>query len=93
MARRRGGPRIDSNDASCVRGLNAWCWVLVLLGLARRRLDFTHPLLSRATEAAYPRYILHQTVIVALDSSWFILTLSLYELVVRRLALARFLFG
>lgn len=49
-----------------LRNLNLWCWILGLLGLARRHLYFNHPFLKYATEAVYPWYILHQTVIVAI---------------------------
>jgi peptidoglycan/LPS O-acetylase OafA/YrhL len=42
----------------------AWCWTIALLGLGRRYLTATGPLLRYAREASYPVYILHQTVIV-----------------------------
>jgi glucans biosynthesis protein C len=47
-----------------LRSLNSWCWLLALLGLGRQHLNFNHPFLKYATEAVYPWYILHQTVIV-----------------------------
>lgn len=47
-----------------LRALNVWCWLLALLGLGRRHLSFNHPFLKYATEAVYPWYIMHQTVIV-----------------------------
>jgi len=49
-----------------LRNLNLWCWLLGVLGLGRRYLRFNHPFLKYATEAVYPWYILHQTVIVAI---------------------------
>lgn len=49
-----------------LHSLNSWCWVLLLLGFGRRWLSFNHPWLKYATEAVYPFYILHQTVIVIL---------------------------
>lgn len=49
-----------------LRALNLWCWLLAVLGLGRRHLRFNHPVLKYATEAVYPWYILHQTVIVAI---------------------------
>jgi hypothetical protein len=49
-----------------LRNLNLWCWILGVLGLARKHLRFNHPFLRYATEAVYPWYILHQTVIVAI---------------------------
>ena len=42
-----------------------WCMLLGLLGLAQRYLTAGGRVLAYATEAAYPFYILHQTVIVA----------------------------
>lgn len=49
-----------------LRNLNLWCWLLGMLGLARRYLRFNHPFLKYATEAVYPWYVLHQTVIVVI---------------------------
>jgi glucan biosynthesis protein C len=45
--------------------VGVWCMILGLLGLAQRLFTAGGPVLSYATEAAYPFYILHQTVIVA----------------------------
>ena len=42
-----------------------WCMLLGLLGLAQRYLTAGGRVLAYSTEAAYPFYILHQTVIVA----------------------------
>jgi glucan biosynthesis protein C len=44
----------------------AWCWTVALLGLGRRYLTASGPLLRYAREASYPVYILHQTVIVVI---------------------------
>ena len=45
---------------------NTWMWVLGLIGAARAFLDRPDtPALRYANQAAYPWYILHQTVIVA----------------------------
>lgn len=46
--------------------LNAWFWVLALLGFGRRYLNRPNRWLRYANEAIYPFYILHQTVIVVL---------------------------
>lgn len=48
------------------RGVNSWFWVVALLGLGRRYLNFNNSLLQYAREAAYPFYILHQTIVVAI---------------------------
>lgn len=45
--------------------VNAWSWVLLWLGLATRRLNFTSPALRYANEAVLPFYVLHQTIILA----------------------------
>jgi surface polysaccharide O-acyltransferase-like enzyme len=46
--------------------LISWCWLLALMGLGRRYLNRTSPFLRYASEIAYPYYILHQTVILAI---------------------------
>jgi fucose 4-O-acetylase-like acetyltransferase len=45
--------------------IGVWCMILGLLGLAQRFFTAGGPVLGYATEAAYPFYILHQTVLVA----------------------------
>lgn len=47
-----------------LHGFNSWCWVLAILGYARRHLNFRNRFLAYANEGIYPFYILHQTVIV-----------------------------
>jgi glucan biosynthesis protein C len=46
--------------------VGVWCMILGLLGLAHRFLTASGRVLSYATEAAYPFYILHQTIIIAI---------------------------
>ncbi len=43
---------------------NMWFWVLALLGFGRRFLSFSNRTLRYVTEATYPFYILHLTVVV-----------------------------
>jgi glucans biosynthesis protein C len=50
----------------CFRGCNTWFWILALLGFGRRFLNFNRKILSYVNEAAYPIYLLHQTVLVAI---------------------------
>ena len=45
------------------RGLLGWCWILGLLGLGRRFLNFKNSYISRANEGVLPFYILHHSVI------------------------------
>jgi glucan biosynthesis protein C len=47
-----------------VRAAYAWLVIVALLGLARRFLSWTSPRLTYLTEAVFPWYILHQTIIV-----------------------------
>jgi glucans biosynthesis protein C len=49
-----------------LQGLNAWCWVLAILGFGRRYLNVPARVLDYANEGIYPFYILHQTVIVVI---------------------------
>ncbi|MCE5233498.1 MAG: acyltransferase family protein [Mizugakiibacter sp.] len=51
---------------SSLSALNAWCWVLAVLGFGKRWLNRDNALRRYATEAVYPFYILHQTVIVVI---------------------------
>jgi glucan biosynthesis protein C len=43
-----------------------WCFVVALLGFARERITRSGPLLRYGTESAFPIYLLHQPVVVAL---------------------------
>ena len=49
-----------------LNNVQIWMWLLAALGFGRRYLSFNHPFLRYATEAVYPFYILHQTVIIIL---------------------------
>ncbi len=96
---------------SFLRGLLAWCWIIGLLGLGSRFLNFKNRFLAYANEAVLPFYILHQTILliigfyviqwgmgvgtkyIIITTASFIIIISLYELLVRRLNVLRFLFG
>jgi hypothetical protein len=45
----------------------AWAWVLALIGYGKRYLNRPHHSLNYLNQAAYPFYILHQTVIVLIS--------------------------
>jgi glucan biosynthesis protein C len=47
-----------------IHPLDTWSWLVVILALGRKYLSFRNKLLDYTSEAAYPFYILHQTVIV-----------------------------
>jgi hypothetical protein len=47
-----------------LRAFNSWCWIVALLRLGNQYLSFNHPFLRYASQAAFPFYVLHQTIIV-----------------------------
>jgi surface polysaccharide O-acyltransferase-like enzyme len=94
-----------------LRHLAACFWMIAILGLAGRFLNFSNRFLGYASEAILPFYILHMTIvyligffviqwtvgmtikyiIIALAS--FIITVLIYEFLVRRINVLRVLFG
>jgi hypothetical protein len=94
-----------------LRGLLAWCWIIGLLGLARRFLNFNNKSLAYANEAVLPFYILHHTIIyiigylviqwdmnigskfIIISITSFAIIMAIYEILIRRINLLRFLFG
>lgn len=48
------------------RGVNSWFWVIALLGLGRRYLNFNNRVLQYGSEASYPFYIIHNTILVTI---------------------------
>lgn len=58
--------RIPTVLYRCLSNFEIWMWILAALGFARRYLNISPPILRYATNAVYPFYILHQTVIVML---------------------------
>jgi len=91
--------------------LNAWCWLLAILGFGMKHLSFNTSFLKYGNEAVLPFYILHQTVIfplayfvvqwavpdglkfVLILTGSFLVSVGLYESLVRRNNLLRVLFG
>ena len=43
-----------------------WCWLIAIIGIGSRVLNFTNRVLRYASDAVLPVYILHQTIIVTL---------------------------
>lgn len=94
-----------------LRTINVWLTLIVIAGYGNKLLNFRHPWLNYANEAAFPIYILHQTVIVAIgyyvvQSDWnlfakfmviligsFAVSCMLYDGLIRRIAVLRWLFG
>ncbi len=93
------------------RGFNSWCWVMALVALGQRYLRFNNSILQYASQASYPFYLLHQTVLVAIafyvvqwnlgitakfliiSTATVVVTGILYDLLVKRINIARFFFG
>jgi hypothetical protein len=57
------------------RLLMGWCAIVALIGLADRFWNRDHPWRRMVTEAVFPFYIIHQTIIVVLG--WYLLRLAL----------------
>ena len=55
--------RLPSVPYRCLSNFHAWMWILTALGFGRQYLNTNSPALRYATNAVYPSYILHQTVI------------------------------
>jgi peptidoglycan/LPS O-acetylase OafA/YrhL len=94
-----------------IRLFASWGWIVGLLWLGGRLLNFSNRFLAHVNEMVLPFYILHQTVIVivayfvvqtglAIPFKYgitavisFAVIVALYELLVRRIGVLRFLFG
>ena len=95
----------------CYKGIITWLLLIAFLGFGRKVLNFTNKALKYASEAAYPFYILHQTVVVfvgyyvvqwnigvwpqflVISVASVLAILLVYEVLVRRTGVTRFLFG
>ena len=93
------------------RGILAWGWIIGLLGLGYKVLNFNHKFLKYGNEAVLPFYVLHQSVILLVGCyvvKWssgvqtkfgliaaisFTIIMAVYELLIRRVNILRFLFG
>lgn len=114
MLHNGAGLPLDQNGWTAVqalRGLLGWLWIIGLMGMGRRLLNFTTRRLPYLNQAVLPFYIMHQTVIVVVSyffirqgagiavNFWltavisFGVIMALYELLVRRFNIPRFLFG
>jgi hypothetical protein len=94
-----------------VMAVNGFCWVLFLLSLGARYLNFGNKALTYAGQAQYPFFSLHMPIVLTVGwfvVRWnlgifpkftiilvisFVLIMAIYELLVRRLNVVRFLFG
>ncbi|WHY83870.1 acyltransferase family protein [Neobacillus novalis] len=93
------------------RSLNTLLGLIVILGFGNKILNFRHKILSYLNEAAFPIYIIHQSVLVVIGyyvirldmsvSAKFILimlstlvaSLLIFELIIKRTGMTRYLFG
>jgi len=94
-----------------LRGLLGWCWIIGLLGLGHRFLNFNNKFLSYGNEGVLPFYIMHHSVIyiigyyiipwsgnigskfLIISITSFAIIMVIYEILIRRFSLLRFLFG
>ena len=92
-------------------GLLGWCWIIGLLGLGHRFLNFNNKFLAYGNEGVLPFYIMHHTVIyiigyyviqwsgnigskfLIISITSFTIIMAIYEILIRRFNLLRFLFG
>ena len=49
-----------------LQSFNTWCWLVAFVAFGRRLLNFSNRFVRYFSEASYPFYIIHQTVIVAI---------------------------
>ncbi len=45
---------------------NGWCWIIFILSIGHKRLNFNHRYLPIGNELVLPFYVLHETVIIAI---------------------------
>lgn len=90
---------------------NTWIALVVILGYGNRFLNFSHKFIPYMNEAAFPIYVIHQSLLVVVGfyilklkigvlpeyllimMSTFILSLLVFEFVIKRTALTRWIFG
>jgi len=94
-----------------IGGIANWSWVVFILSLGVRYLNFNNKVVNYGNDAVLPFYILHQTIILivgfyviqwsmGIAPKYFIIValsfvgiMAIYELLVRRINVLRFLFG
>jgi len=58
-----------------VMSIGNFCWVMFIMSLGAKHLNFNHKVLAYANEAVLPFYILHQTIILLVG--WYIIPLNI----------------
>jgi hypothetical protein len=94
-----------------LRSLNTWCWIVFVLAMGTKFLNFSNKIQAYCNEAVLPFYILHQTMILLIgffvvqwrlgimlkyliiSTTSMVLILVIYERLIRRFKVIRFLFG
>jgi peptidoglycan/LPS O-acetylase OafA/YrhL len=56
----------DDVFSAALRSLNAWCWLVAILGLGSKYLNFDNRATRYTNETVLPFYILHQTVMLVI---------------------------
>ena len=51
---------------SLTKGVVSWCMLIAILGYGKQYLNFSNRFLKYQSEASYPVYILHQTIVIAI---------------------------
>jgi peptidoglycan/LPS O-acetylase OafA/YrhL len=51
---------------SLTKGVISWCMLIAILGYGNQYLNYSNRFLKYQSEASYPVYILHQTVVIAI---------------------------
>ena len=94
-----------------VIGIANWSWVVFIVSLGVKYLNFNNKVVNYGNDAVLPFYILHQTIILCIG--WFVIQwnmgiapkyfvivvlsftgiMAIYELLIRRINVLRFLFG
>jgi len=66
MLSRFDKPSLPSPAYNALNAAACWCWLIALIGIGSRLLNFTNRVLRYATDAVLPVYIVHQTIIITL---------------------------
>jgi hypothetical protein len=109
-------PEISENTpilliVTFIRCFRVLLWIIAIIGLGEKYLNFNHRFLGYANQAVLPFYILHQFVLLMIGywvvqwqinafvkfmviaSLSFIAIMGLYDIIIKRFQVTRFLFG
>lgn len=101
----------ESITLAFIRNLALWLTLIVILGYGKKYLNFNHKWLAYMNQAAFPIYVIHQTVLLIIGFFMvriglgvvpkflgimilsFFSCLVIYDLVIRRFSVMRWIFG